>query len=1049
MFNRIIFYFRQASSNLKHSILIILSISIAISMVAGVLYYNDSFKEDSFNNGLNNIIDFNVGSSNFQINFSSSLMDNYTTISQAVDKSGIDIKNSFEYGFLDTGSCYIYRDLLNGSKNDNISLNVFMTDNNFYETDAFSHFFTLYEGRLPRNSSEILMDITAMDYFNFHVGETVNFTLYYGTSKNMFLSYTIHDITISGVYYANLVHYSILNHTYTEGYNNHQIEFRLSPIFSYKNFSSPIDNNPFQQFSNTMSNTYYNFSHISILSQVGFQYGLGVQYNKNNIHFSNLNSVNQNIYSHFYLLRQYIPPGFVANDYISNEILNIINTTSIPVYSLLVFIIPFLIFAFIIGSFSMSNISFRFDEFFLLESKGIPKSMIRNQLLIENFLIGIISAILSALFGILTYNLCKKLFENILFASANQTVPNFHLFVTWNSIGIIFVICVGISLFSSISGIKTINKVQISELLSTLGEEGVRIEYDEDTLFGEKNVIDESENGEIENEFLNKEISYTQERKKQENSTGIGSIKGNLKYYRDQIKEYQKKIPKISYFFITLSLVPLIFYFIGVWSINSTAEVYLNFELTFSPLYDSFVLILCYIAPILLVMGIIRFLSVESPSRFAKITRFLSKPLLKANSYLVGLEMIKRKKFRKIITIIGIFTSLLVFSNFTFNSIGRYSVMENNLAIGADVKLTANVHTKIYNMSYTQIIDDNLKNITNIKDIAIVNNVLTYYEQLEAPGWHVCYFNFTKYMQVIQEGGKFVPKSLISEFSKVIAYNKNISNMYPGAIIDNRFIKGREVKIGDLISLNHTYYDSQMNNISAPITVKIIGIYNVLPGISVFNKTVDFAIDTSVFNQSYQLLKISKLNQLVDLNLNAESNDTIITNLIKSSAKSLITYTLFSYYNQQWNSPSIGSVRYVSGIFGLTNLGFVIVGIILAIGLASILSSFQNENRYYFGLLMSRGFGKNGIFIFMISQIIIIFLLSIISGVVSGSITSIILIKMFTNVLTEINYELPIFFNPINILEILGLIIGICFISYIATYFIQMRKPISQYMRKF
>ena len=123
MFNRIIFYFRQASSNLKRSILIILSISIAISMVAGALYYSNSFEETSLTNGFSNVTDISVYSYSSAIDFSSNLVNSYSKITDAVNQSGLDIVSSFEYGFLDKSSNYIYRDFSNSSSVENMSLN--------------------------------------------------------------------------------------------------------------------------------------------------------------------------------------------------------------------------------------------------------------------------------------------------------------------------------------------------------------------------------------------------------------------------------------------------------------------------------------------------------------------------------------------------------------------------------------------------------------------------------------------------------------------------------------------------------------------------------------------------------------------------------------------------------------------------------------------------------------------------------------------------------------------------------------------------------------
>jgi len=66
---------------------------------------------------------------------------------------------------------------------------------------------------------------------------------------------------------------------------------------------------------------------------------------------------------------------------------------------------------------------------------------------------------------------------------------------------------------------------------------------------------------------------------------------------------------------------------------------------------------------------------------------FLSSIFLKEKSYLCGIEMVKRKQYKTVILLVGIFTSLLVFTNVFLNSSSRYNRMVYNVKLGAGLEL--------------------------------------------------------------------------------------------------------------------------------------------------------------------------------------------------------------------------------------------------------------------------------------------------------------------------------------------------------------------------
>jgi len=137
MGNRLSFYFSQGIKNLKKSILIIIGLSLALSMVSGISLYIDAYQNNMVNESFGQILDFTVdyqagihteNLSKYFINYDSS------AISLLEDSEDLDIESHFRYITLNSYELAFYKNytqlniwvcLMNNFIHQNVSTNIF------------------------------------------------------------------------------------------------------------------------------------------------------------------------------------------------------------------------------------------------------------------------------------------------------------------------------------------------------------------------------------------------------------------------------------------------------------------------------------------------------------------------------------------------------------------------------------------------------------------------------------------------------------------------------------------------------------------------------------------------------------------------------------------------------------------------------------------------------------------------------------------------------------------------------------------------------------
>ena len=229
-----------------------------------------------------------------------------------------------------------------------------------------------------------------------------------------------------------------------------------------------------------------------------------------------------------------------------------------------------------------------------------------------------------------------------------------------------------------------------------------------------------------------------------------------------------------------------------------------------------------------------------------------------------------------------------------------------------------------------------------------------------------------------------------------------------------------------------------------------------MPGFYVFSGQLSFSyrermiIDISSVNQDKNLLHGIDILQMIDIDTDVEDDPEVLEGILNNVTSEYFEYAWFAFFDQNWDNLSYNLALDETGFYGIVYLEFLMIGVLLAFGLAILILSFQRENKYFNGVLLARGFGRIGLLKLITSQISIIYLILILTGLLSGFITSFSLLKF----VTIMNYgggniSFPLFVNILELAEILGMIVLSSFVIYLVSYYFESRKNITEYFHKF
>lgn len=1047
--------------NVRRSLMTILTLAIAISMIAGLFYYFDAFERDALRSSsqFDMFADFTVShNKNYQqVNCSAVFEMTDSSVIESFAATNLEVQNIYRYLTIGADRAYFYNEY------EYFSLYTIIFDQNFYNSSRFSQFYKIVEGDTPQNQNEILIDHIVSIKMQIEVGSTIDLHTFYQPSyfeDPYFID--IPNITIVGTYIPQVAfeEYRIVNttldyETFYYGMTQEEIaelktpadvsrltlRARKVPVLSYSDFTN--NSHPFQMYYGNV---------LDALNNTGAPYfyslsGYGVNINRDFTSFFNIFPPDRSIAIEKNTLYRDLPSQVLLYDMISEPLQILFETSNRMRLLSQIINLPILIVALIVGSFaSKSATQNKIDEFLLLRSKGVSKRMVRNQIFLEALVNGVVSSVLGSLLGFATFyghDLWVRPMVYTQFVALEIT-----LFAKQSSIIISIALGIILSLLTSISSMYYVSKLKTSELLTAIGTEEMDMEFDEQTI------------------YMSTDKSSAELRK---------HVREEKREYKDAITEKQRKIQKWSILFITIGLLPVYYYIFMVFAERSNLYWLLSIaEFSISSIIYGFVSLLLIIVPIFLTVGIIRIFTKESPKFLARISRFLAKPFLKKKSYLLGLQMIKKKQYISVILLLGIFTSIFVHMNVMTYSLYSIDNMYENFQIGTDIQKSTTFSTNLTNSGDVELLIERLKSITTNEGDPLVEEALVVYRHRSSSYIQLFqyYVDLSSYVTMMLNADKMLPdKDFISKLVEVIEFNLQDPNGdgIPGAIVNERYLSSNSVSEGEIVFIDYRYYDSRLNILTAftngfYIPVRIVAVAEYFPGLyirpveeSYLDPAEFIVIDVSAlpFQGLDYMLHAPQMLSLVEIDMDLVEGDLdLVEEYLDNKTKSYSPFYVSDYhhYNHEWKSiqKDVSSSINPLLIYKMSYLIFIVVLIQVALGLPILLTSVRKKEHQFYGILMSRGIGKRGIFRFIMGELFVIYFFSIIGGALIGFLSSTLTLLLGQKMNPySFGLRFRMFTNPIDLIVILSSVIGISLVIFLIEFLYDTRKSISEYLYKF
>lgn len=1015
MKTKVSFYIKESIKYVKDSKLAILTLAIAVGMVAGFGYYFDSAQyyiiQETNYNTFDYVVDFNSQNAH-NLNFSFGDHEQY--VEKLFLNSNLKIEDSFYYQIYENSRLFLYL-----SKNKYSRFSWILMENKWFESQRFSNYFEIVKGTIPKNENEIMIDSQFAQKYNISIENSNGVNVQLGIVNKEILN--LSNIKVVGFFTPKkeLIQFGRIQDIIQSGDN---------VIFQWANYSQTSINYPNSQLIEHMHD------HPEFQNQKNYLFEIdsmiGFTYDRTKIRISRLSATATEINQYFNQFITKLPSDVKTYNLISSSLQNQFQFQEIVRFAIQFTNLPLYLFAVYMGSLANKmKIRKRYHEFFSMRMRGFPKKMVRNQFLMEAIFNSVLISIIGILLGIGIFFLGQKWLNPLFLSQFNVSGFSLGFHFTIKTIIESFLFGALLAIIATFSSIKYINNLKTSDLSRELQNISGDVDYDEMSLFW---------------------------RKKKRNSSNDEEL---------DIEEFMRKkeelIPKWGIIMAIGSTIPIILFVIMIFGQNvQTSDTIREFSnLLFNKV--NLLIILVIISPIFLVVGLIRFLISESPPRFAQISRFLSKIFVKKKGFFVGIEMVRQKQYQHIIFLAGIYVSMLMFSNITINTLIRLEKIKNNIEIGGDINFDFTVSkTSFENLSDVDNFGKSLLNQVDDSGVKRFDDLINVYLSQQFNGRNfrtVFYLNLSDYKDLLKSNrNQNLPSSnFLSELQDVIDFNNQIKNETNkvGLIVSSSFLEINNFQIGETItflqkSINFTSGDYYIRQISG----KIIKAMDVMPGLyySRTNLPSDFMIVSNhIFqNSDVNIFPSKNLKFIINLNENSRNllqNVEEAKNIILSASNYSLYNLNFHVYDYNWEKFDYGSLNNSETPYlGLIYFNLIIIGIILAIGMAILVIGIQEQNKKLYGELIARGFGRKGVNLLIFAEISISFFISLIFGMIGGSFSSIIFCRLYSISKGGNIYNFPIYFNILEFFEILILIFSSTFLLLSYTLYRHKKQEISE-----
>ncbi|WP_457918187.1 FtsX-like permease family protein [Candidatus Lokiarchaeum ossiferum] len=1069
------FYFRLTFLWVKKSYLIILSVSISLAMIFATNCMIESGIAEDSGSHLETNSEFLVTSSqpispnpDNIANDIESFQDQFVTVSENSPENQDLLKDFNTFPYLNFRSHWsnfgarvnltdvydfhgIYEFFLP-------RINFLLYSEEYYQNERFTTNFKIIEGRVPQTENEVLVPYTYKLQSKYELNDSYDLTYFIGnyshpqidldpTSNKLNITFPEIDTIVNTMqlestkivgFYAfssriielngdqcqmDLTYQKIL-----EGETDNLGYFGDAPLFFYSNFSqTSLGNHPVYQFYDSIV---HNESLYDAVNDINFglsenvenliHYGISLMAKLDSINYNQIISYENRITKVHQLLQKEFSHEIYTRTY-GDSILRLRSYIYSTRFLSIAINLPLILFTFLITYFSMKNAEeARLSNFLQMSIKGMTKKQITAQIIQEIIILSLISMIISVLLGMILFYPIRTTLTPLFFPTLEPQDIKLVVNPLWLGITFLFgFIIIGIA-YSHL--LKILKKTEIQDIYELQNQEYLAGIYDENSTYGKEKV----------------------EKRKQSK---------NEEKYEDSVEGEEKKIRKISYFLFPFILIPIFIYGLAIYSGNH--EVSDNLRWTVIRIYSEPTLYLVFgaIFPIFIVgYGFYRFLIVESPRRFAKLSKFLSKPFHKEINYLVGLEMIRRKEFRYIIILISVYvTSILILNPFVTSS-ASYPMMIDNGRIGADIAIDINIGPE--NLAFQKGVFDFDKNLSVVfqdekldleNHLCILSQKAEVYSSTESEAKferELFYLNYSEYLSLNSARDQYLPtRDLIKSIQKTISYNEDPTNSKIGIIVGNYYEYSENIKDNPPYFVNLTYFNfTSMQIESTWLECEFIARTVLFPGvydaISSWERDSSFFIDVNAISQ--ENCSILAHNYVFMGNLeekgkhSIQENSNVNTFLANNTANYEIREMDYSYLAYS-SSFAVFNTKSGYSLYSLLLIGFT-----LCFGQGILFIQNTRDNFNFYGNLLTRGVSRKQVYLFGLSQLLLFFLISLGIALITVIAPIILALKIYpAQLLVEENWQFKLSVAKYPILinwPLLGINLASIFVGSILLY---------------
>ncbi len=1080
------FYLKQSFLSLKKEWVIIICVSISLSMVAGLSYYNEAAQQYQFDTSLTSLSDIEIA--HYQIisdrrgitprlDYTSNFLESDDAIQEALNKSTLDLIGVYKYGLLTCERGFFVRTDFN-SVDSATSINVIdykkelnaseikfmVSEDSFYNSTRFKEKFKIIDGKTPSKPEHILIDYNFARKYSLLVNETVNITLLIGNTLNIkkfvIKDFQLKNVTISGIYLPTKLDFflDLERFSYSYSYQDYleKLPYKENPerldgpaIFSWYNFTGPDGFHPFQKlyYEIRLDPDFYRYLLQASYTRSGYL----LTYNRIKIDYKHLSQYKTMISNKAKELTRDMPWDVSLVNKIGYQLTEMQLKFQKTRYLIQILNIPVIIFSiFISKTFTKKFEDQRNNLLITMRRRGIPLKIIQKQQIFKLSLYSLLSFIYGAILGFLTFFAYQKLVGDMFYIE-----DDVFLMPIFTSFSFVFTFAVSIILMSSINSksIKKIRKLTFKEITEMSHISEVEPNFDE-LLFVTKRINKSKEEKNLLQEKLQLNLKETESKSKKKTKNNNKRNKKNLKTFDEDRGKKRIKITKITYFLISLGILPLILNFlIYLGNLYTLTDV---LEDLFISLMDSIDIInlLTLIGLGCLILGLTRILFIERPGFLVRIANIFSRLFSKKYHEIIALRIPTRKKWIGIMNMLIMFSSFILLSNIVYNSEYRHDILEENVYIGADIRVDLK-RTTLKNQSDIENFEKSLLNLTNsdgskifsdiiscsIDDEAILEyNLSGSIKYLKIP---IYSFNWSHYVKILQDGDKPLPNpSFELNIRGALKYNSDETKSSKTIFVSQYFLDYTLLEIGSTVIINHEYYDSQESTYKTDsIQVEIFKIMDFMPGISSNSFENIIFIDNNCFNVSKSLSHGESMINLISLEQYQEIDYETIANFVKTSYLSISSTIAYNFFDQSWNDIEVAELSLEfgeSGYYKLLYLDFLILGIFIILQISLMENHLYKETSEENKTLIMMGIKKSKLSEIFLVEFLFVSLFSLLIGGLLGLgyATSLIRTNNAINygnnlLILPPNLKFPLYFDYIPLLAIFGGIIFIPFLIFI------------------